>query len=379
MNKKNIFIIGCGFAGTSAVKSLSSYKNLCAVNVIDQATRASFLPLLPDVIGRNINPDALMMDIKSFCEKHHASYINEQVISIIPNTHEIITQTKTYHYDFLIIASGSKTTFYGDETLKKYAHILDSVEDAEKIRSMILTKKHKAYVVIGGGYTGFETATHTKKLLDTINYNAPVVVVERAPSVLGNLPPWMKKYAEQVALKHDITVYANTTCTSYSDTKITLSNGKIFDDPLIILTAGVVVDEFASIFGTEKMPQHRIPVDSFLKANDNIFAVGDTALFKNKESFLRMGVYYSITEGKISAKNIIRMIQKKSLLKYPIFEPGYIVPFAHNESCGLLFGKIPIKGKLGIVIHYLLAIYFTQGLYKKYQLIRSVLSRNVSI
>ncbi len=123
MNKK-IVIIGCGFAGISAAKYFFRHKKDIELTVIDKKEAFDFLPMLPDIIGRNIPSYCLSYPIKAMAEKLKFSFINDEVKSVDLDKAVVFAAEKEISYDYLLIASGSETNFYDNYQIKKYAYKL---------------------------------------------------------------------------------------------------------------------------------------------------------------------------------------------------------------------------------------------------------------
>ena len=126
---KKVVIIGCGFSGMAALSKLKRSGLRLDISVIDKKRTFDFLPALPDCLGRGIHPEDLTFDIEKFAP----GFINEEVVSLDLEKKEAATVNRTLAYDYLLIASGSETNFYGNDQIKKYALTLDSAADAGKI------------------------------------------------------------------------------------------------------------------------------------------------------------------------------------------------------------------------------------------------------
>jgi len=165
---------------------------------------------------------------------------------------------------------------------------------------------------------------------------------------------------------------ANSSISAIEEERITLSDGKIIDNCLLIWAAGVKAAGFIQALRVEKNPQGRIKVDVHLRFNESCFAAGDAANFAFGGATLRMAVQFSITEGECAAANIIRSIKGKALCKYKPVDLGYVIPMANNRSCGKIM-EINMKGMFPTVLHYLMCIYRSRGIKNKLGLISSLL------
>jgi len=350
---KKIIIAGCGFAGISAFYKLSSFKEKLDLDItlINDKGEAHFLPVLPDCLGRNINPNHLVFDLMSLGKKNSFNFIKDKVTSVDLASKTVRTRTLALEYDYLIIASGSETNFYGNNEVKKRAFKLDDASDAAALKKALDEKSYDSYLIAGAGYTGVEVATNLRVYLKKRNIDKRIILVERAPSILGPLPQWMKDYVLNNLKKLNIEVSLNSSIERVEES---------FDNSMLIWAAGVRTADFIQDLKTEKSTQGRLKVDEYLRVNDSCFAVGDAAYFAYKNNFLRMAVQFAIMEGRCSASNIIRSIKGKRLIKFKPLDLGLIIPMANNKACGKILG-INIRGFLPVLAHYFMCIYRSYG------------------
>jgi NADH dehydrogenase len=355
---KKILIIGAGFAGLSSLSVLSkASKDLdLKITLINDKDCSTFLPMLPDCLGRGIDPKNLVCDLEALSKKNNYNFVKDRVLAVDLINKQVMTATLRLSYDFLVIASGSETNFYGNAQIKEHAFKLDDAEDARLITEALKNKSHENYLVAGGGYTGVEVATNLRSYFGKRGLNKRIIIMERAPSILGLLPEWMKDYVLDNLRRLDIDVFTNSGIDSIENEKVRLSGGKIFDNSMLIWAAGVRATDFIQDLKVEKNPQGRIKVDKYLRVNDSCFAVGDAGYFTYKNNFLRMAVQFAITQGVCVGVNIVNNIKGKSLIKYGPLDLGYIIPMANNRSCGIILG-INMKGLFPTFMHYFMCVY----------------------
>ncbi|MFH1354823.1 MAG: FAD-dependent oxidoreductase [Candidatus Omnitrophota bacterium] len=370
---KKIVIIGGGFAGLSAAQALFSQRRQVEVILIDKKLNFNFLPLLPDTIGRKISTDFMTYSINDLSKRYRFRFINGDVYTLDLKQNKVFTSRQELFYDYLLIASGSETNFYGDNIAMKSAYKLDDIEDVKKICLGIEKGSFNCYLIIGGGYTGIEIATNLRARLNGKSRHEKIVIIERAASILGPLPEWMKAYVGNNLKMMEIEVLLNTSIKKIESRDIYLSNGLTFKNAMLIWSAGVKAANFIDDLKVEKNPQGRIKVDEYLRLNEDCFVAGDAAHFPYKKSFLRMGIQFSIIEGRCAANNIIRSIGGKRLHKYRPIDLGYIVPMANNKSCGGVLG-LKIKGFLATFFHYIMCIYRSYSFRCKLGITRSLIT-----
>lgn len=354
--KIKVVIIGSGFAGLSCALHLSKAACGLEITVIDRKATFDFLPSLPDVLGRKISPHLLSCSIKAIAEKKGFGFIRQEILSIDLFKKEISAQSLKINYDYLVIASGSEANFYGNDKIKESAYTLDSVSDAIRLVSALKASSFDNFVVAGGGYTGIEIAASLRRFLSGGKKGGKIIIIEKAESILGALPQWMKDYAGKNLLRLDIEMFTKTSIELINGRQVHASGGKVFDNALVIWAAGVKTAKFIREMNTEKNAQGRLKVDRYLRLNNNCFAIGDAAYVKYGENYLRMAVQFAIAQGAATAKNIIASIKSKKLVEYKPVDLGYIIPMANNRSCGTVFG-LNLKGKLPTLLHFVMCIY----------------------
>ncbi|MDD5155971.1 MAG: FAD-dependent oxidoreductase [Candidatus Omnitrophica bacterium] len=365
---KKIIVIGCGFAGLTVAEQLSSFGDILELTVIDKNPYFNFLPSLPDVIGRDIRPGYLSYPIKILSRKLKFNFIEEQATAVDLRNNTVSTARQTLKYDYLVIASGTETNFYGNNEIRQNAYKLDDTKDAGLILDALQNKNFDHYIISGAGYTGIEIAVGLRAYLRKRLLDKPVLIVEKGNSLLGPLPEWIKEYTLDNLRRLDVRVLVNSAVAKVEPEKITLSSQDTFANAMLIWTAGVKTPDFVRNLNVDKTPQGRLKVDEYLRVNDNCFAAGDSAYFAYKGAALRMAVQFAIMQGISISRNILRLQRGMWLHKYRPYDLGYIIPMANNKSCGRVLG-INVKGVLPTFLHYAMVVYRSYGFRNKFGII----------
>lgn len=333
--KKKIVIIGCGFAGISAAKYFFRHKKNIELTVIDKKETFDFLPMLPDVIGRNIPFCFLSQPIKAIAEKLKFSFINDEVKSVDLDKAVVFTIEKEISYDYLLIASGSETNFYGNYQIKKHAYKLDDVLDCTRLLTALRDESLRTFVISGAGYTGIEIATALREFFNKRSLNKRIIIVEKNNSILGTLPQWMKDYARANLKKMGVEVILNTIVNRVEDTGIFLADGTIYDKAILIWVSGVRAPDFFGDINVEKNPQ-----------------------------------------GAKAASNIVKHFNGRKMDKYIPVDLGYIIPMANNQSCGEILG-FKVKGFFATMMHFVMCIYRSYSFKNKIGIIKGLLKGGI--
>ena len=363
-----IIIIGAGFAGLSAANRLSKCNLDLEVTLFDKKEFSDFLPLVPDVIGRKLKPEFLAFKVGDLLRKQKVYFIKEEVISVDLESRQVITSSSSYAYDFLLIASGSRTNFFANQNAQDYAYALNSVNDVKDIVGALQGNEFDNFIICGGGYTGIEAASNLWLRCRKSGVANKIVIVERAPDILGPLPDWMKIYVRDNLKTMGIEILVNSVIESIKERRVVVSGNRIFEKAMLVWVPGVRTADFIQKLAIEKNPQGRIIVDEYLRFKQNCFCAGDTALFTKENNFLRMAIQFAIVEGDQAADNIIRLIKEFPLKKFIPLDLGYIIPMANNKSCGRVFG-LNLKGLLPTLLHFTMCVYHLKGVRNKAELI----------
>ena len=370
---KRVLILGCGFAGLSAAAELCRGRRGFDVTVIDKKRYLDFLPLLPDVIGRGIEEECLRFPLAVLAARFGFNFVNAYVGPLDTSMRRVISSAGEFGYDYLLLASGSETNFYGNTQAAKSAYKLDDAGDAANILLALECRKLDCCVVSGGGYTGIEIATNLRLYFNKRGEKKNIVIIEKAPSILGPLPHWMKSYVYDNLRSLDIRVLSNTVIEEIEERSISAA-GELFTNSMLIWAAGVRVSDLIRGEGFERSPQGRYKVDEFLRLGDDCFAAGDASCFSFRGSFLRMAVQFAISQGVCAGRNIINAAEGRRLKRYEPRDLGYIIPMANNNSCGQVLG-VPVEGAVPTAFHYLMCLYRCLGWRNKVGIIRGLLKK----
>lgn len=355
-----MLIIGCGFAGLFAARRLCREKKLLAVTVFDRKKTFDFLPLLPDVIGRGLEPDYLDYSLLEVGRRLEFRFINAEVKRVDLEQKEIFTDEGGYRYDYLLISSGAETDFYGNDAVRRNAYKLYKVADAVRLKLALSETPFDVCLVSGGGYTGVETAAAINRFLRQRDQKQKVVLIEKASRIINASPEWLSAYASRNLENMGVKIMTNAVVKEAGEESVLLSNGAQFKRPLLVWTAGVKTPDFTAGIKADKNSQGRLSVDPFLRLTNTCFAAGDVAMFNYRGACLRMAAQFAISEAVCAAENIIRSTQGRPLAKYRPFDLGYIIPMANNHSCGIVLG-VRTKGYFPTLLHFFMSIYRSFG------------------
>lgn len=393
-NKKKIVILGGGFAGVECARQLESkFGNDPEIELVmvSEDNFLLFTPMLPQVASGMIETRHIVMPIRTICKK---TKFYEGRIKNIDSHGKLVTlwgtgdkRSISIHYDFLIMALGSETNFFGMADVEKNAftmktlndavmlrnRVIDMLEQAENETNPILRKSFLNFVVVGGGFAGIETAGELMDLiLDARKYystihkeDLKVIVLEALPLILPGFNQKLAEFAKEKLIEKGIDIRLKTVVTSFDGNEVTT---KLLDEnpkdsvdeskidairtKTLIWTAGVtpVNTIKRSMF---KMDKGKVIVNDYLEVQDfpGVFAVGDCALFLDPETQRPFPPTAQIAEAqaKTAAKNLKALIINSQKEKFVYHSKGQMALIGKRSGIATFLG-MNISGFLAWLI-----------------------------
>lgn len=345
-----IIIVGGGFAGTSALRSLAGASNT-EVTLIDRKAAFEFLPMLPEVVGKRMPPQIVSVPLDGYARRYGATFRRARCTRVNLDDRTVsLADGASVDYDYLVVGTGAVTNFYGNDDAAANALRLRRLDHAREILSGLDSGGVKRMVVVGGGYTGIEVATQLRRYARKSATPLEITVVELMETVLPMRPEWMQQYVAAQLSELDIEVKTETSVESVSGT-VTLTTGEEVPDSLVVWNAGVTVD--APVADVDADKKGRIIVDDALKLSDRCYVVGDAAHYvpDGSQAPLFMASYFAVQQGAAAARNILREADGAQPKPYNPTDYGFVIPLANGKGCGKLFG-VNVRGRLPVLVHH---------------------------
>ena len=380
-----VIIVGAGFAGLQAAKGLSNSE--FDVTIIDKNNYHLFQPLLYQVATAGLSPSEIAIPIRNiFRSQNNLKVILDELIGIKPQFNKIITKNNIYSYDFLILATGSELSYFGNDQWKKFSHGLKNIEDATFLRSKILQAFEKAerhnsdksiakfmrFVVIGGGPTGVEMAGAiaelskkilTKEFANIDTKKAQIILLEASSSLLSTTSLKLSAYAKDSLEKLGVEIRCNTVVQNISESFIK-TNKENIETTTIIWCAGVKSSSISSWINTktDKIGRVFVKDDLSMLEYPNIFVIGDASHVKDKNDTPLPGLApVAKQEGKFVASVIKKIIlNDQTKIKFYYKDRGYLATIGRSKAI-VDFGYFTLKGRVGWIFWSLIHIYFLIG------------------
>ena len=393
-SKKKIVILGSGFAAVECAKKLENeYGNNPEIELvmIGEDNFLLFTPMLPQVASGMIETRHIVFPIRTICRK--TKFYEGRIKNIDPYG-KLVTlwgtrdkRSISIHYDFLVVALGSETNFFGMADVEKNAYtvktlndavmlrnrVIDMLEQAENETNPILRKSFLNFVVVGGGFAGIETAGELMDLLLDVRKYYPtiqkedlkVTVLEAMGEILPGFNKKLANFAKNKMTERGIDIQLKKTVTSFDGNEVTIKSldetpSDIIDQSEIhsiitktlIWTAGTtpVNTIKRSMFKTEK---GKIVINNFLEVTKfpGVFAIGDCALFVNPITNRPFPPTAQIAEAqaKLAAKNLISLIKNSEKEKFSYRSKGQMAVIGKRTGIATFFG-MNISGFLAWII-----------------------------
>tara|TARA_B100000029_G_scaffold43961_1_gene40647 strand:+ start:614 stop:2002 length:1389 start_codon:yes stop_codon:yes gene_type:complete len=401
---KRILVLGGGFAGVECCLKLESYfKNNPEIEItmVSEDNFILFTPMLPQVASGTIETRHIVTPIRTLIKK--TKFYEDKIKTIDPQQ-KIVSLYGTYekrgkriHYDYLVIALGSKPNFFGMEDVKQNAYTMTTINDAILLRNRIIDLMEQAenetditlrknllhVAVVGGGFAGVETAGEINDFISdiaeyypTINRNdVKISLIEATPKILLGFSSKLAAFAKNKLVDRGITIFLNASVTSYDGKELTLkstsksntilvSNSQhkhpnydvqkidSLDSNTVIWTAGIGANEILqkSLFPT---PKGRIRVNEFLQVPEfsNVFAIGDCAIIDPELSEKKLPPTAQVAEAhaKTVSNNLMRLLDGQKMTPFNYSWKGQSAIIGKRTGIASFFG-MNVSGFMAFIL-----------------------------
>ena len=329
--RDKIIVIGGGFAGLQFAKKLNGNRTKKLV-MIDKANHHMFQPLFYQVACGRIEPSNISFPFrKIFQRSKNIQFRMTEVKRIIPSENKIITEDHVFHYDKLVIATGCKTNFFGNQKMENLAFGMKNTQEAISIRNHVLLTFEKLIieksrsddgnwniVIVGSGPTGVELAgafAEMKREILPRDYprmnfdDLEIILVSSTEKPLAVMSEESQEKSEQYLKDLGVRFISNDRVTDYDGDRVYLSSGNIIPSNNVIWAAGVTGNIIEGL--TENsIKNNRYIVDRYNKVIgfDNIYAIGDIAYMETPKypNGHPQVANVAINQGKNLAKNFLK-------------------------------------------------------------------------
>ena len=365
-----IVIVGGGFGGLNLAKKLADNKDF-EITLVDRNNYHFFPPLIYQVSTSFIEASNISYPFRRMFQHKDNLRFHLGCLNKIDTENNIVdTDTGDLEYDYVVIAMGTETNYFGMENVRKNALPMKNIDDALNLRNHLLINMEKVVrlkdgperqklqniVIAGGGPTGVEISGMLAEMRQNIlrkdypelkNLRGNIYLIDAGPNLLGPMSLKSQKEAYKVLDELGVKIILNTAVKDYDDGCVVLGNGEKIPTATMVWASGVVAREVPGLPKESIGRGRRIIVDEInrVKGTDNIFAIGDICYQTTDDKFPNghpQLAQVAIQQGKLLAENFQRMKAGKPT-----------VPFRYKN-----------KGSMAIIAKYKAVVDLPKGFFK---------------
>lgn len=359
-DKKRVVIVGGGFGGLKLANKLRNSD--FQVVLVDRNNYHQFPPLIYQIASAGIEPSSISFPFRKIFQKRDNFFFRmAEVRSVFPEQNILQTSIGKVRYDYLVLAAGTTTNFFGNKNVEEHAIPMKNVSEAMGLRNALLENFERALtcaseterqellnvVIVGGGATGVEVAG---ALSEMKNHVLPKDYPDMPSSLMNiylieagtRLLPAMSEQTSQHVLnylrKMGVNVLLNKMVTDYDHHRVILKDGSQIATRTFIWVSGVAAEKITNLDGEHLGRGARIIVDEYnrVKGFDNIFSIGDQCIMPEGDPNYPGGhpqlAQVAIQQGKLLARNLKALEKGKSLKSFRYRNLGAMATVGRNRA-----------------------------------------------
>jgi NADH dehydrogenase len=370
--RHRVLILGGGFGGLKAAQRLKRVP--VEVTLIDRRNFHLFQPLMYQVATGSLSPGEIAAPLRGvLSHQKNAQVLLGEAVDIDPDAKRVtLRDGANFEYDSLIVATGSKTSYYGKDAWREWAPSLKTVEEATAIRHKILyafewaerakteaeARAWLTFVIVGAGATGLELAGALAEIArETLKHDfrhinpteAQIILIEGGPRVLASYPEKLSAKAEKLVTKLGVEVRKGVMVTDIDHDGVTLKQGDQTSKlaaKTVLWGGGVITTEFGKKLGektkapTDKQGRIKVNPDLTVPGYSNIFVVGDLATVEGKNGKTLPGVAQVAMQGGAYVAKVIRgrLKGEREFKPFHYFDKGDMAVIGRNRAVANIFG-----------------------------------------
>lgn len=367
-----VIILGGGFGGLYAVQAFKSAP--VSITLIDRRNYHLFQPLMYQVATGSLSPGEIAAPLRGVLRhQKNARVLLGEALDIDPAAREVkLADGASFEYDSLIVATGSQTSYFGNDHWRVWAPSLKTVEEALTVRHKILYAFEAAerasdpearsawltFAIVGGGATGIELAGGLAEIArETLRHDfrsihpeeARIVLMEGSPRVLSTYPEALSAKAARLLTKLDVKVRTNVRVVGVNREGVTFHSGSETERlaaKTVLWAAGVVASDFGKILASrtraeaDRAGRIKVNADLTIPGYPNIYVVGDLALARRIDGRQLPGVaQVAMQGGAYAAKAIVKRLKGTiALPPFRYFDKGDMAVIGRAAAVANIFG-----------------------------------------
>lgn len=365
-----IVVVGGGFGGIYTIKNLlknqNQFKDNIEITLINKHNYFLFSPMLHEVATGGLDSTNIIEPIREFFQHNNVNLILGEVQTVDLNSKKVCLQDQNIDFDYFVLATGSKTNFYNNNTLVNNPNVyeLKNLEHAHKIREKVISSFEKAnntiddtlkqklltFVIVGAGATGVELSAELSELIyhDLVNVytninkkDIKIILISGDNQILSGYSAKSQRFAKNYLTKLGVEIFTNCFVTDVNLSCLNLNSTDTLKSNNIFWVAGVT-PQYPKIIGKVEFSKlNRLIVSNNLNLpNYNFaFAVGDIV------DGWPMSAYAATRQSVIVAQNIINTLNDKKLLEFN-FEPKVKLVSLGQKNAILEVGNVNLHGRI---------------------------------
>ena len=383
-------MVGAGFGGLRAARALR--RAPVQVVLLDRNNYHLFQPLLYQVATAGLEPEEIAKPARAILRgQQNFDFQMVEVTRVDFAAKRLDTSAGPIRYDFLVLAPGGETNFFGLESMQRYGMGLKDIPDAIAIRNRVLTCFEQAmletdperrrtlltFIVVGGGPTGVEMAGALSELIRLVlvkDYprlnikDVRILLLEATDKLLPALPERLREAAGKTLWRKYVEVRFGATVADYDGRQVRLKSGEVIPAQTLIWAAGVRASPLNATLGIPAARQGRIPVEPTLQVpgHPEVFIIGDAAYREQDGEPLPMVAPVAIQMGQSVAGNIVRQLRGQPLRPFHYRDQGTLATIGRNAAVANVYG-LKLSGfpawVIWLVVHIMQLIGFRNKLF----------------
>jgi NADH dehydrogenase len=385
-----VVVVGAGFGGLRVARALR--RAPVQVVLVDRNNYHLFQPLLYQVATAGLEPEEIAKPARAILRgQKNFDFRMVDVTRVDFAAKRLETSGGPMHYDFLVLAPGGETNFFGLESMQRHGLGLKDIPDAIEIRNHVLTCFEQAmlepdaerrralltFIVVGGGPTGVEMAGALSELIRLVlvkDYprlnikDVRILLLEATDRLLAAMPERLREAAGKTLWRKYVEVRFGASVADYDGERIRLKSGEVIPAQTVIWAAGVRASPLNATLGLPVARQGRIPVEPTLQVtgHSEVFIIGDAAYREQDGEPLPMVAPVAIQMGQSVARNIARLVRGQPLGPFRYRDQGTLATIGRNAAVANVYG-LKLSGfpawVMWLVVHIIQLIGFRNKLF----------------
>jgi NADH dehydrogenase len=389
--RRKVAIVGAGFAGLAACDVLARAREVDGfdITVVDRHTYNTFQPLLYQVATAGLNPGDIAYPVRSYLRKHpNVTFRQGTVCDVDFESRQVVFEGEEppLSYDYLVIATGATTNFFGVPGAAEHSLAIYTMEDAVAVRDRVSASlEHAAtfgapngeltMVLVGGGPTGVETAGTLAELRNVelgTTYRgidpsqARIVLVERLDRLLGGFDERLAAYALHALESRQVEVRLDTAVREVFADHVLFESGEVINCGMVVWSAGVRAGDFADRLKATQTKGGRIAVapDLRIVEHPQVFVIGDVAGVASDsegDALFPQLAQPAIQEGRHAARQILNVERGRPTEPFSYKDKGIMATIGRRAAVTQLPNGVKLRGTLAWLAWLSLHIVFLLG------------------